>query len=49
MNMNKKTIITSLLMLAILPVSAQKLIATKTTIDVGKTGFQQPVTAVFDF
>jgi len=49
MNMNKKTIITSLLMLAILPVSAQKLIATKTTIDVGKTGFQQPVTAVFEF
>ncbi|MBQ8714827.1 MAG: DUF1573 domain-containing protein [Prevotella sp.] len=47
--MNKKTIITSLLMLAILPVSAQKLIATKTTIDVGKTGFQQPVTAVFEF
>ena len=36
-------------MLAILPVSAQKLIATKTTIDVGKTGFQQPVTAVFEF
>mgnify|MGYP002623743424 FL=1 len=49
MNMNKKTIITSLLTLVMLPVSAQKLIAIKTTIDVGKTGFQQPVTAVFEF
>ncbi len=49
MNMNKKTLITSLLVLTMLPVSAQKLIATKTTIDVGKTGFQQPVTAVFEF
>lgn len=49
MNMNRKTIITSLLMLAILPASAQKLIAEKTIIDVGKTGFQQPVTAVFEF
>ena len=36
-------------MLAILPASAQKLIAEKTIIDVGKTGFQQPVTAVFEF
>ncbi len=49
MSMNKKTLITSLLVLTMLPVSAQKLIATKTTIDVGKTGFQQPVTAVFEF
>lgn len=36
-------------MLVMLPVSAQKLIATKTTIDVGKTGFQQPIMAVFEF
>jgi hypothetical protein len=49
MTMNRKTIITFLLMLMVLPISAQKLIATKTTIDVGKTGFQQPVTAVFEF
>lgn len=47
--MNRKTITTFLLLLLVLPVSAQKLIATKTTIDVGKTGFQQPVTAVFEF
>ena len=37
------------MMLALLPTSAQKLIAEKTVIDVGKTGFQQPVTAVFEF
>lgn len=49
MRMNKKTTLSLLLMLAILPASAQKLIATKTTIDVGKTGYQQPVTAVFEF
>ena len=47
--MKKKTIFLALLMMAILPVSAQKLIAEKTIIDVGKTGFQQPVTAVFEF
>lgn len=29
--------------------SAQKLIAEKTIVDVGKTGFQQPITAVFEF
>lgn len=29
--------------------SAQKLVATKTTIDVGKTGYQMPVTGVFEF
>lgn len=40
-----------LLFLALLPMSAaaQKLIAEKTTIDVGKTGYQMPVTAVFEF
>lgn len=49
MNMNKKIIISLLLVLAMLPVSAQKLIAEKTIVDVGKTGFQQPITAVFEF
>lgn len=29
--------------------TAQKLIIEKTTVDVGKTGYEQPVTAVFDF
>lgn len=28
---------------------AQKLVIEKTTVDVGRTGYQQPVTAVFDF
>lgn len=45
----KKSIMMLMLMLAMLPASAQKLIAEKTVIDVGKTGFQQPVTAVFEF
>lgn len=31
-----------------LNVAAQKLVIQKTTVDVGKTGFQQPVTAVFE-
>ena len=31
------------------PVSAQKLIVQKTTVDVGRTGWQKPITAVFDF
>ena len=47
--MKKKIITTALLMLAMIPASAQKLIAEKTIIDVGKTGFQQPITAVFEF
>ena len=29
--------------------NAQKLIIEKTTIDVGRTGYQQPITAVFEF
>lgn len=49
MNMNRKTIITLLLTAFMMPVAAQKLIAEKTVIDVGKTGFQQPITAVFEF
>ena len=46
--MNKKQAILSLLFLAVLPVAAQKLTLVKTTIDVGKTGYLQPVTAVFE-
>ena len=50
MIMNKKKILMMMmLMLTVLSASAQKLIAEKTVIDVGKTGFQQPVTAVFEF
>ena len=44
----KKTLIAALLA-AVLPVAAQKLIVEKTTIDVGKTGYQLPVTAVYNF
>jgi hypothetical protein len=47
--MNKKQTILSLLLLAALPVAAQKLVSVKTTVDVGRTGYQQPVTAVFEF
>ncbi len=47
--MNKRQLISSLLLCAALPIAAQKLVATKTTIDVGKTGYQQPITAVFEF
>ena len=32
-----------------LTVAAQKIVAAKTTIDIGKTGYQMPVTAVFEF
>ena len=32
-----------------LPASAQKLVTEKTTIDVGRTGYQMPVTATFEF
>ncbi len=44
----EKTILTLLLLVAI-PVSAQKLIGEKTTVDVGRTGYENPVTAVFEF
>ena len=39
------------LMVSFLPLTAaaQKLTAVKTTIDVGKTGYEQPVTATFEF
>ena len=38
-----------MLLLAMQPACAQKLIIEKTTIDVGRTGYQQPITAVFEF
>ena len=49
MMMNKKQTIFSLLLLAALPVAAQKLVSVKTTVDAGVTGYQQPITAVFEF
>ena len=47
--MNKKLLIPSLLLLTALPVAAQKLTAEKTTVDVGRTGYEHPITAVFEF
>ena len=47
--MNRKHILPALFLLTALPVAAQKLIAVKSTVDVGKTGYQQPITAVFEF
>ena len=47
--MNKKQTILSLLLLAALPVAAQKLTSTKTTVDAGKTDYMQPITAIFEF
>lgn len=47
--MSKKQTILSLLLLAALPVAAQKLVSVKTIVDAGKTGYLQPVTAVFEF
>ena len=47
--MKKKLIIPGLLLMAALPAAAQKLVAEKTTVDVGRTGWKQPVTAVFEF
>ena len=38
-----------LFLLTALPTAAQKIEAQKTVIDVGKTGYQMPVTAVFEF
>ena len=46
--MNRKNIILALLLLTAIPLSAQKLTIQKTVIDVGKTAYQQPVTAVFE-
>ena len=47
--MKKRTILPALLLLAVLPVTAQKLRVAQGTVDVGRTGYQTPVTAVFEF
>ena len=46
--MNRKNIILALLLLTAIPLSAQKITIQKTVVDVGKTAYQQPVTAVFE-
>lgn len=46
--MKRNIIIPTLLLLAALPVSAQKLVISKSTVNVGRTAYQQPVTAVFE-
>ena len=38
-----------MMLLAVLTAAAQKLIIEKATVDVGRTGYQQPITAVFEF
>ena len=45
--MKRKLIIPSLLLLATLPMAAQKLVVEQTTVDVGRTGYEHPITAVF--
>ena len=45
--MKRKLIIPSLLLLATFPVAAQKLVVEQTTVDVGRTGYEHPITAVF--
>ena len=44
----KKTLIMAAFCLAAITAQAQKLAVTKTTVDAGKTGFEQPVTATFE-
>ena len=44
----KRQIITTLLALALLPAAAQKLTVANTTVNCGRTGFQQPITATFE-
>ena len=46
--MNKTLLITTLLALGATTASAQRLMVTQATIDCGRTGFQQPVTATFE-
>lgn len=46
--MDRKLIITSLLMLAMLPAAAQRLVADKPTVDCGKVAYEKPVTATFE-
>ena len=45
----KRILIIPIMLLAVLTAAAQKLTTEKTTIDVGRTGYQQPITAVFEF
>ena len=45
----KRILIIPVMLLAVLTATAQKLIIEKTTVDVGRTGYQQPITAVFEF
>ena len=44
----KRLIITSMMALVMLPAAAQRLSIEKTTVDCGRTGFEQPVTATFE-
>ena len=44
----KRQIITTVMALALLPAAAQRLTIEKTTIDCGRTGYEQPVTATFE-
>ncbi len=46
--MKRNIIIPTLFLLTALPVSAQKLVISKSTVNVGRTAYQQPVTAVFE-
>ena len=44
----KRLITIPLMALAMLPTSAQRIVATNTTIDCGRVGFEQPVTATYE-
>ena len=44
----KRQLMIPLMALALLPVSAQKLTVSKSTVNVGRTGFMQPITATFE-
>jgi archaellum component FlaF (FlaF/FlaG flagellin family) len=44
----KRLITIPLMALAMLPASAQRIVATNTTIDCGRVGFEQPVTAMYE-
>lgn len=46
--MNRNTIISSLLLLAVMPAAAQRLVVTKTSVDCGKVAYEKPVTAIFE-
>ena len=44
----KRQLMIPLMALALLPVSAQKLVVAKPTVNAGRTGYQQPITATFE-